>query len=172
MNDIHCFIGRFVSYPSEDARVAHTLWIGHTHLMDRWESTPRLAFLSPEPASGKSRALEVTEPLVPHPMEAVNVSACRSQSIGSDDGLPTILYDEVDTMFGPRTKDNNEDIRGLLNAGTTRAPRPSVGGRKQVTVEAIEVYCAVAFAGLGWLPHVVIAIIIVHRAAVTKMKRY
>ena len=43
--------------------------------MDAWDSTPRLAFLSPEPASGKTRALEVTELLVPRPVEFVNVSA-------------------------------------------------------------------------------------------------
>ena len=40
------FLGRFVSYPSEHARVAHALWCVHAHLMDKWESTPRLAFLS------------------------------------------------------------------------------------------------------------------------------
>ena len=49
-NAVYKFLGRFVSYPSEHAQVAHALWIVHTHLMDRWESTPRLAFLSPEPA--------------------------------------------------------------------------------------------------------------------------
>jgi len=69
---VYDFIGRFVAYPSDDARVAHALWCVHAHLMDRWESTPRLAFLSPEPASGKSRAMEVTALLVPRPMEAVN----------------------------------------------------------------------------------------------------
>ena len=52
---VHAFLGRFVSYPSAHAQTAHALWIVHTHLMDRWESTPRLAFLSPEPASGKTR---------------------------------------------------------------------------------------------------------------------
>jgi len=41
------FLGRFVCYPSEHAHVAHVLWIAHTHCMDAWESTPRLAFLSP-----------------------------------------------------------------------------------------------------------------------------
>ena len=46
------FLGRFVSYPSEHAQVAHALWCVHAHLMDKWESTPRLAFLSDEPASG------------------------------------------------------------------------------------------------------------------------
>ena len=53
LNDVRAFLGRFVAYPSEDARIAHTLWIAHTHLMDCWETTPRIAFLSPEPGSGK-----------------------------------------------------------------------------------------------------------------------
>ena len=51
LDDIHAFLGRFVAYPSEHARVAHTLWVAHAHLMDAWESTPRIAFLSPEPAA-------------------------------------------------------------------------------------------------------------------------
>ena len=67
LDDVHAFLGRFVAYPSEHAHVAHTLWIAHAHLMDVWDSTPRIAFLSPEPGSGKTRALEVTELLVPNP---------------------------------------------------------------------------------------------------------
>src|SRR5687767_14668471 len=64
---VYSFLGRFVSYPSEHARIAHALWVLHAHLMAVWDSTPRLAFLSAEPASGKTRALEVTELLVPNP---------------------------------------------------------------------------------------------------------
>jgi len=169
LDNVYKFTGRFVAYPSEATHVAHTLWIAHTHLMNRWESTPRLAFLSPEPASGKSRALEVTEPLVPFPMEAVNVSASSLfRSIGNREGLPTILYDEVDTVFGPRTKDNNEDIRGLLNAGHHKGAKAyrSVLNGKQVAVEAIEVYCPVALAGLGWLPDTLLS-----RSIIVRMRR-
>src|SRR5262245_173328 len=60
LGQVHQFTGRFVAYPSDHAHVAHDLWIVHTHLMEKWDSTPRLAFLSPEPGSGKSRALEIT----------------------------------------------------------------------------------------------------------------
>jgi hypothetical protein len=74
LDDVHAFLGRFVIYPSKEAQDAHVLWIAHTHVMDAWESTPRIAFLSPEPASRKTRALEVTELLVPNPVEAINVS--------------------------------------------------------------------------------------------------
>ena len=122
--------------------------------MDAWESTPRLAFLSPEPGSGKTRALEVTEPLVPRPVEAVNVSpAYLFRKVGSEDGRPTILFDEIDTVFGPKAKDN-EEIRGLLNAGHRKG---AVAGRcivvgKQVKTEEIPALRAVALAGLGNYP--------------------
>ena len=61
LKQVENYLGRFVAYPSEHARVAHTLWIAHTHLMDCWESTPRIALVSPERGSGKTRALEITE---------------------------------------------------------------------------------------------------------------
>ena len=94
--------------------------------MDAWESTPRIAFLSPEPGSGKTRALEVSELLVPRPVEAVNTTpAYLFRKVSDPDGLPTILYDEIDTLFGPKAKDN-EEIRGMLNAGHRRG---AVAGR-------------------------------------------
>ena len=74
LEDVRCFLARFVIYPSEHAHVAHVFWIAHAHLMGAWESTPRLAFLSPEPASGKTRSMEVSELLVPDPVAAVNVT--------------------------------------------------------------------------------------------------
>jgi hypothetical protein len=165
---VHGFLGRFVAYPSEHARVAHTLWIVHTHLMHLWENTPRIAFLSPEPASGKTRALEATECIVPRPMEAVNMSpSALFRSVGNPHGLPTILFDEIDTIFGPRAKDN-EDIRGLLNAGHRRGAKTyrSVVCGKQIKVEAIEAFCPVALAGIGWLPDTLMS-----RSIIVRMRR-
>ena len=125
LDDIETFVGRFVVYPSDMPAVAHALWIAHAHVMDCWESTPRIAFLSPEPGSGKSRALEVTEPLVPRPVHAVNTTpAYLFRKVSDAAGPPTILYDEIDTVFGPKAKDN-EDIRGMLNAGHRKAPPPA-----------------------------------------------
>jgi hypothetical protein len=161
------FLGRFVVYPSEAAQVAHALWIVHTHLMHIWESTPRLAFLSPEPASGKTRAMEVTELLVPNPVSAVNVSpAYLFRKVGAGEGA-TILFDEIDTVFGPKAKEN-EEIRGLLNAGHRRG---AVAGRcvvhgKTVMTEEIPAYAAVALAGLGWLPDTILT-----RSVILRMRR-
>lgn len=154
LDEVHAFLGRFVAYPSEAAQVAHTLWVAHCYFMDSWESTPRIAFLSPEPGSGKSRALEVTEPLVPKPVHAVNTTpAYLFRKVSDETGLPVILYDEIDTVFGPKAKDN-EEVRGMLNAGHRRG---AVAGRcvmkgKTVVTEELPAYCAVALAGLDDLP--------------------
>lgn len=166
--DLQAFLCRFVAYPTVHAQVAHVLWIAHTHLMDAWESTPRLAFLSPEPGSGKTRALEVTELLVPRPVPAVNATpAYLFRKVSDKDGAPTILYDEIDTVFGLKAKEN-EEVRGMLNAGHRRgamAGRCVVRG-KTVETEELPAYCAVALAGIGNLPDTILT-----RSVVIRMRR-
>jgi hypothetical protein len=168
LDHVHGFLGRFVAYPSEHTHVAHTLWIAHTHFMDAWESTPRIAFLSPEPASGKTRALELTETLVPRPVEAINATpAYLFRKVSDPAGLPTVLYDEIDTLFGPRAKEH-EEVRGILNAGHRRgamAGRCVVKG-KQIETEELPAYCAVALAGLGNLPDTILT-----RSVIVRMRR-
>jgi hypothetical protein len=168
LDDIKEFLARFVVYPSQYELTAHVLWIAHAWLMDCWESTPRIAFLSPEPSSGKSRALEVTEPLVPRPVHSVNTSpAYLFRKVSDSAGPPTILYDEIDTVFGPKAKDN-EDIRGMLNAGHRKgatAGRCVVRG-KEVFTEELPAYCAVALAGLDDLPDTIMT-----RSVVVRMRR-
>ena len=164
---VHQFLGQFVAYPSEHAHIAHTLWVIHTHMMSCWESTPRLAFLSAEPGSGKTRALEVSALLVPNAVPTVNVSAAYLfRKVGLDEGA-TILFDEIDTVFGPRAKDH-EDIRGLLNAGHRRG---ATTGRcafrgKEITFEELPAYAAVALAGIGWLPDTLLS-----RSVIIRMRR-
>ena len=117
-DEIDEFLGRYVIYPSDYARHSHTLWCAHTHLMEAWESTPRLHFKSPEWGSGKTRALEACEHIIHRGFIALNMSpAYLIRKLGSDvQNHPTILFDEVDTIFGPKAKEH-EDIRGVINAG-------------------------------------------------------
>lgn len=168
LNQVYAFLGRFVSYPSDEARVAHTAWIVHAHAMHLWESTPRIAFLSPEPGSGKSRALEVTDILVPRPLQVMNVSAnFLFREVASEDGMPTVLFDEADTVFGPKAREH-EDLRGWLNAGHRKgamAGRCVVRG-KEVKTEKLPAYCAVALAGLGALPDTVMT-----RSVIIRMRK-
>ena len=70
-------------------------------------------------------------------------------------------------MFGPKAKDN-EDIRGMLNAGHRRG---ATAGRcvlrgKTVETEELPAYCAVALAGLDDLPDTIMT-----RSVVVRMRR-
>ncbi|WP_223177102.1 DUF3631 domain-containing protein [Sphingomonas rhizophila] len=81
--------------------------------------------------------------------------------------MPTILFDEIDTVFGPKAKDN-EEIRGLLNAGHRRgakAGRCVVKG-KQIETEEIPAFCPLAMAGLGNLPDTILT-----RSVIVRMRR-
>src|SRR4029078_1367785 len=78
------------------------------------------AFLSPEPGSGNTRALEGSEPLVARPISTVNASAAYLfRKAGDEAGPPTGLFDEIDRVFGPKAGEH-EDIRGFINAGHRR----------------------------------------------------
>jgi len=168
LDDVQAFIARFVVYPSPEALTASTLWVAHTHLLDAFESTPRIAHLSPEPGSGKTRALEVYELLVPLPLFSINCTpAALFRKVSDPAGRPTILFDEIDTVFGPRAKEN-EDLRGLLNAGHRRgatATRCVVKG-KEITVEDLAAYAAAALSGLNDLPDTLLS-----RSVVIRMRR-
>jgi hypothetical protein len=162
------FLERFIAYPNGESAVAHVLWILHTHLIDVFENTPRLGFLSPEPGSGKSRAMELTEALVPRAVLTVNSTpAYVFRKISADpDGLPTLLQDEADAVFSK--KDGNEDLRGLYNSGYRRgatAGRAVVKG-KEIVTEEFPSFCAVALAGLNQLPDTLMT-----RSIIINMKR-
>ncbi|MER7579960.1 DUF3631 domain-containing protein [Kitasatospora sp. NPDC097691] len=159
---------RFNVFPSEAAYVAVVLWDAHTHLLDCFESTPRIAFLSPEPGSGKTRSLEIIDGLVPRPMITTDVSpAALFRSMSDADARPTVLLDEIDTVFGPKAA-GNEDLRGLINAGHRRGGvvYRCVGDGSTQTVQPFPVYSALATAGLGDLPDTIMS-----RSVIIRMRR-
>jgi hypothetical protein len=166
LDDVEAFLAEFVAFPTDHARVAVVLWTAHAHAVEAFESTPRLAFLSPEPGSGKTRALEVLELLTPRAMHVLSASApAIFRSV--EQARPTLLFDEVDAIFGRRGKDDaNEDLRALLNAGHrggATIPR-CVGPTHEV--RQFPVYAAAALAGLGDLPDTLMS-----RSVVIRMRR-
>jgi len=168
LDQVEAMLARFVAFPSDETRTAVTLWIAHTHALDEFETTPRLAFLSPEPGSGKTRAMEILELLVLRPLLTVNVTpAYLFRKVADEATRPTILYDEIDTVFGPKAKEN-EDIRGMLNSGYRAG---AVAGRcvirgKSVFTEELPSYAAVALAGLDDLPDTIMT-----RSIIVRMRR-
>lgn len=169
LDDVQTFLERFIAYPSPESATAHALWIAHAHLVEAFENTPRLAFLSPEPGSGKSRCMELTEALTPRPVLSVNSSvAYVFRKISDEAGLPTLLMDEIDAVFSSGKADGNEDLRGLLNSGYRKgatAGRAAIRG-KEIVTEEWPSYCAVALAGLNQLPDTLMT-----RSIVINMKR-
>ena len=167
--DVENYVRRFVAFPSEGAVVAFVLWAAHTHALDAFESTPRLALLSPEPGSGKTRAQEILELLVMNPLFSLNTSAAALfRTVADPDGRPVVLIDECDTIFGPKASKDNEDIRGFVNAGHRRgavAHRCVIRG-KEIDVVAFPAFAAVSLSGLDDLPDTIMT-----RSVVIRMRR-
>ncbi len=166
LDETETFIRRFCVLPTEHDLVAVTLWAAHCHAIQHFHTTPRLALLSPEPASGKTRVLEVLELLTPNTMFVFAASVAAIFRTMNEQQT-TLLFDEVDAIFGRRGKDDgNEDLRALLNVGYRNgATIPRCVG-KDHQVQHFNVFAAVALAGLGDLPDTVMT-----RAVVVRMRR-
>src|SRR5262249_41924520 len=69
-DELAAFVGRFVVMSSHQ-RDMMALWAAHTHVLDAFDDTPFLHVFSPEPESGKTRALEVLSLLVRNPWKVL-----------------------------------------------------------------------------------------------------
>jgi hypothetical protein len=101
-------------------------------------------------------------------MLAVNArAAALFRSVSDPAGRPTILFDEIDTVFGPKAGDN-EELRGFLNAGHRRSgvTYRCIGDGGNQTVQEFPSYTAVAVAGLGSLPDTILT-----RSVIIRMRR-
>jgi hypothetical protein len=168
LDRVQAFAQRFICYPSNHASVSHALWIAHAHMMEAWFTTPRLAVLSPEPGSGKSRVLEITALLVPNARLSSNAStAYILRKVSDQQNRPTILIDEVDTVFGPAAR-GNEDLRGLLNGGYRRGATVGRCNTERGKIEPIDLatFAAVAMGGLGDLPDTIMS-----RSVIIRMRK-
>ena len=168
LSEVEAFHRRFNVFPTEAAYVAVALWDAHAHLIDAFDGTARLAFLSPEPGSGKSRALEIVETLTPRAATTVNASAnALFRLVEADQGTPTLLFDEIDTVFGPKAG-GNEEVRGFLNSGYRRGAKSlrCVGDGSNQEATWFSSFCAVAMAGLGSLPDTILT-----RSVIIRMRK-
>lgn len=166
LDDVREFIARFCAFPDSHCMTAVTLWAAHTHMVEHFHTTPRLALLSPEAGSGKTRVLEILELLVPEPLFTLNASPPAVFRTLAQ-GRITLLFDEVDAIWSAHGKDDNhEDLRALLNSGyKIGATIPRCVGPKHDVIR-FEVFCAVALAGLGNLPDTIMS-----RSIIIRMRR-
>lgn len=166
LDRVEAALRRYIVLPSEHAGVALALWTAHTHGFDHAEATPYMALLSAEKRSGKTRTLDVLERLVANAWRAVLPSEpVVFRKIDAD--RPTLLLDEVDTIFGPKAREH-EGLRALLNAGHRKGstvPR-CVGEGARMTVKDFPTFCPKALAGIGELPDT-----IADRSIIIRMQR-
>jgi len=164
--ELHAALCRYVVFPSPEAAAAVTLWVAASHAQPAWEHAPRLAVVSPLKRCGKSRLLDIVAETCHEPLITVNATiAAIVRAIGTDP--PTLLVDEADTLWATRKQaDNNEDLRGLLNAGHQRN-RPML--RWDITTRALDrldTFAMALLAAIGELPDT-----IMDRAVIVRMRR-
>src|SRR5262249_61320102 len=83
--------------------------------------------------------------------------------------VATILYDEIDGLFGTAAREEaNLDVRSVLNGGYRRGSKVyrciTIG--KKIEVEALDAFAPVALAGLRGLPDTLAS-----RAIIVHMRR-
>ena len=116
LDDLVSIIRRFVVLPPHGAE-AMALWIAHTYLLDAAEHTPRLVLSSPVLRCGKSTTFDMMAELVHRPQPAASVTPAAMFRL-IEAYAPCIMLDELDALL---EKDQTGDIRGLINAGHSRA---------------------------------------------------
>ncbi len=153
LDSVVAVVRRFVVLGDEQLD-ALALWVLHTHAIAAADTTPYLAITSPEKRSGKSRLLEVLAQLVPRAMEAANVSdAALFRALGGDNLPRTLLFDEIDAVFGKKQAQSKEELRGLINAGYRKgAVAWRCTGERMDEVRPFPVFGPKALAGIGDLP--------------------
>lgn len=168
LDDVAAFLRSYVAFPSSHAAVAVALFAAHTHLAESFDSTPRLALLSPEKQCGKSRVLELLELLCAGAETLSDASAAYLyRRIAA--GQVTILLDEADAIWKRGKSDETaEALRSIVNAGHRKSAtvgRVEMNGAKP-TLTRFRVYGPAAIAGIGNLPDT-----IMDRAVIVRMRR-
>jgi hypothetical protein len=151
LHAIEAFIRRYVVLTDDQALVV-ALWVAHTHAIDAADCTPYLQITSATKRAGKTRLLEVLEPLVARPWLTGRTSAAVLVR-KTDAERPTLLLDESDAAFGGE-KEYAEALRGILNTGYRRSGKASlcVGQGANLTYRDFHTFGAKAIAGIGELP--------------------
>lgn len=114
LDDVTAAIKQFIILDTEQAH-AVALWIAVSWFVDVVYCAPICLINAPEKACGKSQLLTLLGKLVPKPAQASGISPSVLFRM-IEAYLPTLLVDEVETIL---TKEN-EELRGLINAGHTR----------------------------------------------------
>ena len=138
-------------YPEEQSQII-ALWIVHTWLFAAFDFTPYLYIFSPAWRSGKSRLLELLKLLCRLAELSAGASAAALIRINSEENPPTLLLDELDTVYSRKINNPEADnIQRFLNAGYERGATflRCVGQGADIAVQRFPAFGPKAFAAIG-----------------------
>ena len=113
IGDISTTIRRFIVLDKHQADAA-ALWVTACWFVDEIPAAPIALINAPEKSCGKTQLLTVLKKLAPRGEQLAGISPSALYRV-IEKYKPTLFIDEIETVL----KDN-EDLRGLLNAGHTR----------------------------------------------------
>jgi putative DNA primase/helicase len=136
---------RYVPLPA-GAADALALWTAHAHCFEFFQCSPRLNISSPEKGCGKSTLRDVVSVLVPRPLPTENLSVAVLFRV-IESRRPTVLADEYDAWLR-----DNEELRGIFNAGYRRGGQALRCIGESHEVRAFNVFAPAVLCGIGALP--------------------
>jgi len=150
LEETRAFVRRFVVVGAVELD-AITVWVAHAYVFDLAYATPYLHAHSPEPGSGKTTLLDVLGVLVKNPIDADNLTEATLFRL-IEAKTPTLLFDEVDAVFGKKNSDSAEGIRQVLNSGYRKGKKAWRCVPPSHEVRPFNVFCPKALSGLRELP--------------------
>jgi len=177
LDELRALLERYVVLPPHAAETL-ALWILHTHAFQLRDVSTYIGIESPEKRCGKTTLLAVLSKLVNRPVPAANISSPAFFRV-IEETQPTLLIDEAGTFL-----QNNDELRGILNAGYTRDtayvmrvanqscppafPSPAAGEQPtpRSTLARYSCWCPKVLAAIGRLPDT-----LADRCIVVRMQR-
>jgi hypothetical protein len=145
LSEISEAFSRYIVLPAGAADVL-ALWCAHTHAFKLFQCSPRLNFQSPERGCGKTTSRDVVGTFVPRPLLTENMTTAVLFRVVQAHA-PTVLADEYDAWL----KDN-EELRGLFNAGHRLGAKAYRCEGNNNEVRAFDAYAPAVLCGIGTLP--------------------
>lgn len=145
------FLNKYMRFEEGWESTIVALWSALSWVYDTFRFTPYLHITSPETNCGKSTLLRCVSKLARKPWTPVSSSAAALYNVIERE-RPTLLIDEIDTIFGEKAK-GDELLRGVLNAGYERGLK--LPRMIHNTLKEYEVYCPKVIAGIGNIPNTI-----------------
>lgn len=138
------WLRRFVHFPTEAHYTLATLWVAGSHMTDETgtvvhKAYGRLGFVSNEPASGKTTAMERALALTPR--GEVLVQPSLAGIMDAIDANEIIALDEADKFFGKSSR--MAHVTAFLNAGYKQG-----GGTVRHRNRKVDSFALVMYSGL------------------------